>query len=165
MIVLDANLWIAAFDPTDRFHGDSIAVLDAAVADDLTLAGPVYVLLETSCAVARRTGRPSQAAAAHDRIASHPSLRLEPLDAELMTSAERIGVSRRLRAADSLYAAVAERLGWPLLSWDRELVARAGAVSPSDWLAARTGGDFVAEPATPAPNPRRPSRTRPIRRR
>jgi predicted nucleic acid-binding protein len=64
------------------------------------------------------------------------------LSGALLAAAERLGVDHRLRGAHALYAATAARPGCPLLSWDGELIARVGAVSPRDWLAANpTAGD------------------------
>jgi predicted nucleic acid-binding protein len=140
VLVLDATLWIAAFDPSDAFHDDSVAVLAEAARLDLPLAGPSFVVLEATCALARRVSDPRFAQAASARIAAHPALHLEPLSAELLAEAERVGVERRLRGADALYLATAVRLGCPLLSWDEELIARGGAQSPRPWLTANRGG-------------------------
>lgn len=139
MLVLDANLWVAAFDPADRFHDESVAVLRLAAEQGLPLAGPAYVVLESICALARRVGDPTIARAASEKMAEHPALHLEPLSGALLAVAEELGVERRLRAADALYAATAARLGGPLLSWDAELIARGGALSPRDWLAGSSG--------------------------
>ena len=59
-------------------------------------------------------------------MAGHPALHLEPISDVLVQEAERLGLERRLRGADALYAATAARLGCPFLSWDRELVAPRG---------------------------------------
>jgi predicted nucleic acid-binding protein len=140
VLVLGANLWIAAFDPSDAFHGDSVAVLAEAARLDLPLAGPSFLVLESTCALARRVNDPRCAQAASAQMAAHPALHLEPLSAELLAEAERLGIERRLRGADALYLATATKLGCPLLSWDEELIARGGAQSPRDWLAASRGG-------------------------
>ncbi len=42
-----------------------------------------------------------------------------------------------LRGAIALYAATASLANAPLVSWDDELVSRAGAVTPQQWLAKR----------------------------
>lgn len=47
----------------------------------------------------------------------------------------QIGASRRLRGADSYSAAVAVRENAPLITWDLELVERAGGQTPTQWLA------------------------------
>jgi predicted nucleic acid-binding protein len=135
VLTLDANVWIAAFDPSDRFHLESVAVMAEAARRGLPLAGPSFVVLESVCALARRVGDPRLAQVAGARMAGHPALHLEPISDSLLQEAERLGIERRLRGADALYAATAVRLGCPLLSWDGELVARGGAQLPSDWLA------------------------------
>src|SRR5581483_509543 len=50
-------------------------------------------------------------------------------------SARERGAHAFLRGADALYVAAAEAFAAPLLSWDRELITRAGAITPQDWLA------------------------------
>jgi predicted nucleic acid-binding protein len=135
VLVLDANLWIAAFDPSDPFHGDSVAVFAEAARLALPLAGPSFVVLESTCALARRVGDPSFALAAGAKMADHPALHLEAMSETLLAEAERLGVEHRLRGADALYVATATRLSCLLLSWDEEMIARGGAQSPSDWLA------------------------------
>ncbi|HVT58775.1 MAG TPA: PIN domain-containing protein [Thermoanaerobaculia bacterium] len=144
MLALDANLWIAAFDPADRFHDDSVALFRAAAERGLPLAGPAYVVLESVCALARRVGDSAIARAAGEKMAEHPALHLEPLSGALLAEAERLGVDCRLRGADALYAATAARLGCPLLSWDTELITRGGALSPHDWLATNPGARGAA---------------------
>lgn len=144
MLVLDANLWIAAFDPADAFHDDSLELFRVAAERQLPLAGPSYVVLESVCALARRVDDPAAALAAGEKLAEHPALHLEPMTGSLLAAAERLGVDCRLRGADALYAATAARLGCPLLSWDSELMARGGALSPRDWLAANPSGPDAA---------------------
>jgi predicted nucleic acid-binding protein len=136
VLAIDANLWVAAFDPADRFHEDSVALFRAAAQRGLRLAGPAFVLLESVCALRRRLGDPETARAVGVKIAEYPALHLEPLTGDLLAEAQRLGIDRGLRGADALYAATAARLRCPLLSWDGELIARAGAISPSDWLVA-----------------------------
>jgi predicted nucleic acid-binding protein len=144
LLVLDANVWIAAFDPADGFHVDSVTVFKAAGQLGLPLAGPSYVILESVCALARRVGDSAIARAAGEKMAHHPALYLEPVAGTLLAEAEQLGVDLRLRGADAIYAATAARLRAPLLSWDSELVTRAGALSPRDWLAANVTPESVS---------------------
>lgn len=137
MLALDANVWVAAFDVSDRFHDDSVAVFAEAARRALPLAGPSFVVLESVCALARRVRNPRVALEAGAKMAGHPALHLEPMTEALLHEAERLGVDRGLRGADALYAATAARLGCSLLSWDQELITRGGARLPSDWLSTR----------------------------
>lgn len=47
-----------------------------------------------------------------------------------------IGTRNYLRAGDALYVAAARAAEGQLVSWDRELVERAGALTPEEWLEA-----------------------------
>jgi predicted nucleic acid-binding protein len=144
VLVLDANLWIAAFDPADAFHDDSVELFRVAAEHGIPLAGPTYMVLESVCALARRVDDPAAALAAGEKMVEHPALHLEPISASLLAAAERIGVDCRLRGADALYAATAAQLGCPLVSWDSELMSRGGALSPRDWLADHPGASDLA---------------------
>ena len=51
-----------------------------------------------------------------------------------MRAAATLGAERFLRGADAVYAATAEATDGRLVSWDREQVERAGAITPQAWL-------------------------------
>ncbi|MDQ3699129.1 MAG: type II toxin-antitoxin system VapC family toxin [Gemmatimonadota bacterium] len=136
MLTLDANVWVAAFDPRDRFHARSAAFLRAVALKGIGLHGPAFVTLEVACALARRAGDSAVGAIVHERLRAHPALALHPLDDRLLEIARELGVDRLLRAGDALYAATAKLLDAPLVSWDDELVQRAEALTPDTWLAA-----------------------------
>ena len=134
MLTLDANVWVAAFDPRDRFHEPSTAFLRAVSRPALQLHAPAFVILEVACAIARRAGDSAAGAVAGERLRAHPTLKLHPLDEACLLAAHEIGLRYLLRGADSLYAATAALVAAPLISWDNELVQRAGALTPAMWL-------------------------------
>ncbi len=137
MLTIDANIWVAAFDSRDHFHARSANFLRAAARDDLRLHGPAFVTLEVSCAIARRAGDSAVGALVEQRLRAHPALALHPLDDRFLEIARELGVQLLLRGSDALYAATAKLLGAPLITWDDELVVRAGALTPDAWLAAQ----------------------------
>jgi predicted nucleic acid-binding protein len=139
VLTLDANVWVAAFDSRDRFHNRSTTFLRAAAVERLDLHGPAFVAVEVACALARRAGNPSVGGIVHERLHRHPALDLYPMDDRCLSRASEIGIQRRLRGADALYAAVAELAGAQLITWDDELIERAGALTPDTWLADRNG--------------------------
>jgi hypothetical protein len=47
-LTLDANVWIAAYDPKDRFHVSSIDFFAAITQQLQLLNGPAFVLTEVS---------------------------------------------------------------------------------------------------------------------
>jgi predicted nucleic acid-binding protein len=135
MLTLDASVWVAAFDPRDRFHAGSIAFLRKVARNRLRLHGPAFVLIESACALARRARSAATGQEALERLRTHPTLLLHPVSERLLASAQALGLRQLLRGADALYAATAALLNVPLVSWDDELVDRAGAVTPEQWLA------------------------------
>jgi predicted nucleic acid-binding protein len=137
VLTLDASVWVAALDPRDRFHEASAAFLRAVVERGLSLVGPAFVVVETACAMARRTQDAGAGRRVHDELLANPRLSLEPLTSAFLATAARLGAELLLRGGDALYAAAAERSGAPLVSWDEEHIRRAGALTPQQWLDAK----------------------------
>src|SRR5438093_10878855 len=119
MVTVDANVWIAAFDPTDAFHGPSTAFLLEATRRRMPLHGPTFVIIEVACALTRRLLNPAIGTRAAGEISAHRLMRLERLDSALLGLALRLGLQQRLRGADALYAATAQLAGDALISWDK----------------------------------------------
>ena len=138
MLTLDANIWVAAFDRRDRFHQKSAAFLTVVASKDLRLHGPAFVTLEVACALARRADDSAVGVVVEQKLRAHPALALHPVDDRLLDAARDLGTDLLLRAADALYAATASITASPLVTWDDELVQRAGALTPDAWLAANT---------------------------
>ena len=134
MLCIDANVWVAVYDPTDFFHKASTAFLRATTDRSISITGPAFVAVETACALARRGNKPNIGREVYDALYANPSLALEPLTPELLATATHLGTTMGLRAADALYVAAAERTGTQIVSWDNELVRRAGAITPEMWL-------------------------------
>jgi predicted nucleic acid-binding protein len=136
MLTVDANVWIAAYDPADAHHEASVAFLAAVTARRLALHGPAFLIVEVVCALARRSRSAAAGSLAGERLRGHPLLVLQPLNEALLARATALGAEHLLRGADALYAATSALTGSPLVSWDEELVLRAGARTPAAWLAA-----------------------------
>ncbi len=135
MLTLDTNVWIAAYDPRDRFHGESTIFLTTLARRQMKLYGPAFVTVEAGCALARRAQNTDAGAQAVKRLSAYPLLTLLPMNELLLATAGELGARYLLRGADALFVATATLSGAPLVSWDQELVGRAGAVTPVDWLA------------------------------
>jgi predicted nucleic acid-binding protein len=136
MPTVDANVWVASIDTTDVFHAGSVAFLRAATSRRLQLRGPAFVLIEVACVVARRFRNPTAGMRAATGVVGHQLIQIVPVNEALLALATRLGTQQFLRGADALYAATAQLTGDVLISWDNELVKRAGAITPTDWLSA-----------------------------
>jgi predicted nucleic acid-binding protein len=134
MPTVDANCWIATFDPLDAFHGPSQEFFRRLADREAPIHAPEIVLLEVGCALARKHRDPAQGALAISAIQRNPLIHLYPYNEQLLAEAMRIGTHQFLRGADALYAATAALTGEVLVTWDNELVQRAGALTPTAWL-------------------------------
>jgi len=135
MGTVDANILVATFDTSDAFHTESVRLLREADQRGVRLFSPSFVVVEVACVIARRFRDPTDGARAAADIASNGLIRLLPIDDALLSLATDIGAQRFLRGADALYAATAQITGSTIISWDQELIRRAGGLSPTDWLA------------------------------
>ena len=129
-LVVDASVWVSAYDPGDAFHGESALFLARLAEDERAVWALELVLAEVACAVARRTGHARAGERAAALLAAYPGLALQPLDGRCLRLAIRLGCRHALRAADAIYLAVARLHGARLITWDREMIARAGACPP-----------------------------------
>lgn len=133
---VDACVWVAAFDVADHAHRESARFLREAARRAVRLHAPRLLLLEVRCAVARRARDGDAGARAESALRAAPFLQLHPVDERLLDAAGEVGTALRLRSTDALYAACAAAHQAPLVTWDGELLARAGAWAPPQALGA-----------------------------
>ncbi len=129
-VVVDASVWVAALDPKDSFHEESRDFLRRLVRERTPVMVPSLARLEVACAVARKLRDGAKARRLAEAGFEAVSAAVVPLDDLLMAEALDVGTRLLLRGADSVYAAVAERVGADLVSWDEEHRTRAGARAP-----------------------------------
>jgi predicted nucleic acid-binding protein len=134
LLVVDASVWVAAADTTDPFTDASRQFLAAVAERHIAIAVPELATLELVCALARRLRNAEQGRALGASAIAALDAQVHAVDAALIADAVALGTAAFLRATDALYAALALRLGAPLVAWDRELVERAGAVTPVTWM-------------------------------
>jgi len=129
--VVDASVWISRFLPSEVNSPISRAWLHGQLSAGALLGAPSLLLVEVGAAIARRTQDERLATQITQSLEHEPQLLLVDVDRALIAQAYAIGIRLRLRAADAVYVAVAQRLGVPLYSWDGELIARASALAPT----------------------------------
>jgi len=128
MIVTDASVWVSHLIAQEVHHAVSRRWLTTIVQSNTSIAAPALLLAEVGGAIARRTADAGLGHQAISHILSTPNLRLVYTDSELGILAADLAADQRLRGADAMYVAVAQRLGIPLISWDQEQVTRASGV-------------------------------------
>ncbi|MCG8469356.1 MAG: PIN domain-containing protein [Gemmatimonadetes bacterium] len=133
VLVVDASVWVSAADATDAFSEPSRTFLSRVARRALPIALPDLAELEFACALARRLGDAERGKDLAAQMLRSPLIAVHSLDASLLRRAVEVGTRKLLRAGDAVYAAVAELTGGEVVSWDRELIQRAGAVTPREW--------------------------------
>lgn len=147
MLTVDANVWIAAADPSDEFHAVSRTFLLAAAQRRLRIFLPAFARIEIACALSRRRQSAAAGQILANALAESPYVVQVALDTQFLAQALLTGTRAFLRGADALYVTTAELNQTRLVSWDAELLQRAAAIgfarsplgakaiTPSDWLA------------------------------
>jgi len=128
VLLLDASVWVAAKDGSDRHFGPARAL---AVSPEVPVAALDLTLYEVSNALGARRGQIEAAKSLCRLISQRCRNDLLNVDVDLVDAA--LGVSRRygLTAYDAAYVAAAERTGWTLVSTDiADLVSNGLAVTP-----------------------------------
>jgi predicted nucleic acid-binding protein len=132
-LIIDAGVWVSAADATDAFSEPSRAFLSSVARRANPIALPGLAELEIACALARRLRDAARGKDLADQMLRSPLITVHPLDPSLLRRAVEVGTRRLLRAGDALYVAAAELTGGEVVSWDEELIQRAGAVTPREW--------------------------------
>ena len=118
MLTIDANVFVSASAPAETHHSAS-----------LTFIGRIRPTSDTALATQTISG-----------IRLLPRLTLVALTEKQAERAAQIAITCRLRGADAVYVAVAQKHNTTLITWDQELLTRGAAavpvMTPSDWLAA-----------------------------
>ena len=129
MYVVDASVWVSRLVPSDVHHQPSLRWMDGALTRGELLAAPALLLAVVAGAVSRRTGQPEIAAQAVDLLEQLPNSRLVTVDPQLARLAASLAGLHRLRGSDALYVALAQQLGFSLVTWDREQAERGSAAT------------------------------------
>lgn len=131
---MDAGVWLASFSPRDKHHFTSVAFLRAALAAGHTFVAPESVVVDVVTALARKTGEATAGFVAMQRLVANPALELDPLISPRAARAAVLGATLGLRSNDAYYAATADALEAPIVSWEPELGVQAGAITPAQFL-------------------------------
>ena len=124
-VVVDASVWVSWLRPQDTNYIASGKWLDQYIAKQGLLVEPALLLIEVAASISRRTGQAIQAKEAVNTLRSITKIQIVPLDSGLVQAAVDVAIDLQLRAGDSIYAALAQQLRIPLVSWDKEQLQRA----------------------------------------
>ena len=125
--VVDASVFLNAFNTGETGHETSKKTLARLQAEGVPLIAPTLLLPETAAAIRRGQANPELARKFAEALARLPHLTLVPLDELLARQACDAAALYGLRGSDAVYAAVAGRYACALLTLDREQHERCAA--------------------------------------
>lgn len=123
-VTIDASVLVSAFTPGEPFHEASKEFMKLARASGTPIICPVLVIPEVAAAIGRGQEQPERGLAFAEEIAHLPNLTLIPLDQSLAMLTAETATTRKLRASDAVYAAVALRFATHLITLDHEQLER-----------------------------------------
>ena len=135
-VAVDASVWIAAQDPADPFCTQSRLFFSHAVTAGTIVHVPAFARVEVACALARKLRDAVQGERLANLVLKTAGAKEHAANQALLAKALALGTTKFLRGADAIYSATAEIAGCTLVSWDKEHLQRAGALTPDDWLVA-----------------------------
>ena len=124
-VVVDASVWVSLLSGGDRNHEPTVRWFRRRIEEVGLLVAPILVIAEVAGAVSRVTRSPAVAHRGVATIRRLSAVRLLSVESRLGERAASLAADLRLRGADAVYVAMAERLRVPLITWDAE--QRAGA--------------------------------------
>ena len=128
MAVVDASVYVALLIPHEDGHGDAWAWLRGAHDAGEPILAPTILTTEVAAAISRGAGQPALARRAVQHILSGTVVELMPVTVTLSRRAAGIAIDCRLRGADAVYVALAERHRDELVTLDRQQLERGAAV-------------------------------------
>jgi len=140
MMVIDASVYVSRLQRQEAHHTESVRLVDAVVAREMTVLCPEILLPEVAAAIARGLDDTRFAYRAVAYLRALPGHRFFVVDRALSELAARLAAECRLRGCDAIYAALARREGARLITLDRQQRERVAtvveALTPTEALAA-----------------------------
>ena len=128
MYVVDTSVFIADVQPHEIHHAEAYTFLEKARIENWQLYAPTILLAEIGAALSRGANNTTLAYQIIRKWQQSPFLHHIPIDHALSRIAADIAIRQRIRGCDAVYVALAQHLGFALVTLDRQQHDR---VSPS----------------------------------
>ncbi|MEK7397274.1 MAG: PIN domain-containing protein [Candidatus Poribacteria bacterium] len=124
-LVIDSNIFVSSLDPKDYFHSECYPIFEKLLNFEIESICPVIVLVETICALRRRTNSEEIANEYYRNLVILPSINWLDVNLELAEKACMLGARTGLKGGDAIILQVAEQYGVPILTKDKEIKDKA----------------------------------------
>jgi predicted nucleic acid-binding protein len=130
-LLLDASVWLAAFDTADPHHADAQAILEASADDTVVLAALDLTFYEIANVAVVRWHSTAAAKRLVDLVVVACPDTLQRVDKALAERAATLAAEHGVTVYDAAYIASARTNGWTLVSTDvADLVRPGHAIRP-----------------------------------
>ncbi len=130
MAVLDASVQIALVNRADPHREAALRWYRSAIAKAEPLHAPWIIVAELGSGIRRGLGDRDLAQQAVQSLIADGMVQLVLVDADLAARAAAIAIDHGIRGCDAVYVALAQALGEPLVTFDRQQSTRgAGAAT------------------------------------
>ena len=130
MFTIDASVYINALHPTEADSADSRAFIERVFQLPRPVYSPTLLLVEIAAAIARVFDQTEQAITLAQAIYELPGQIWVSLDENQAQATLHLAAAQRLRGADAVYAAVAQKYQTTLITRDQQQLARLRSVLP-----------------------------------
>ena len=120
MAVLDASVQIALVNRADPHREAAMRWYRSAIARAEPLHAPWIIVAEVGSGIRRGLGDRELAGQAVKSLIADGMVHLVPVDADLAARAADIVIDHGIRGCDAVYVALAQALGEPLVTFDRQ---------------------------------------------
>jgi predicted nucleic acid-binding protein len=140
VFVIDASVYVSRMQRQEVHHLASLRLLEEVAARGVPVVCPEILVPEVTAALARGVDDTEMAWRAATHLRTLPGHRFVGVDRALGNLAARLAAECRLRGCDAIYAALAQREGARLITWDEQQRERAApfldTLTPAEALAA-----------------------------
>jgi predicted nucleic acid-binding protein len=128
MAVIDASVYVALVNAGEKAHAVSWAWFEHTRVTNQPVVAPAILIPEVAAAISRGVGDMALANRIVGQLKGAGVIELLPVSLALAERAAEIAAGHRIRGCDAVYIAVAEQLGEPLVTLDRQQLERAAAI-------------------------------------
>lgn len=128
--IIDTSVFANALNVHEQGSQESREFLEWLEQERLEIVCPTLLITEIAAALSRALDNHGKGLAFAMAVRDLPNQTLVPLDEPLAVAAAELTARHRLRGADAVYAAVAERHGAALVTNDRQQLERLSGVLP-----------------------------------
>ncbi len=125
-IIVDSNVFIASLIKNDKFHQNSLDIIERMENGELNFHISMITPIEICCVIARRVGI-KEAKESEEIIQNwvkEKKINIYELNEKRMLEAQNRGINFKLKGMDAIIVQLAFELNFPLITFDNEIIER-----------------------------------------